>query len=67
MEIKTLEVKIDGIVDLINEKFKNNDACHDIVLAQVKYTNGRVRLLEKCIWACGGAITIIAFVVNVIK
>lgn len=55
-----LQAKMDGLKDLVNEKFEENKREHIAVWEQVKTTNGRVRLLEKFMWGFGGAILVLA-------
>jgi hypothetical protein len=58
--MEEFNAKLDGLKELFNEKFGENSREHGAVWEQVKSTNGRVRLLEKAIWAIGGAMTILA-------
>lgn len=49
MSETTLEVlieRIDGLKELINEKFTTNEVGHSAILAQTTRTNGRVSRLE---------------------
>ena len=39
---EVLSEKLEGVVHLIEEKFKTNESSHDAILAQVKKTNGTV-------------------------
>lgn len=65
MDLKTLEAlldaKFEGQNKFFNEKFETNDACHERLEAQVKYTNGRVRRLEKISYTLGGAILVLGW------
>lgn len=54
--------KLNGLGCLMKEKFNENEKQHTTVIAQVTKTNGRVRLLEKFIWALGGGVTILGIV-----
>jgi len=56
--------RIKGLECLFNEKFNENDKTNARIESQVKYTNGRVRLLEKFIWALWWAITFMAFCIG---
>lgn len=71
MDLKTLEALLDSKFEgqklLFEEKFKVNSACHDELKEQAKYTNGRVRRLEKVSYALGGAVFILGWQVANIK
>ena len=58
--MEKLEAKIDGLKELMNEKFNENKEDHIKVWTKVDLTNGRVRLLEKAVWGIGGAVSILA-------
>jgi hypothetical protein len=43
---EVLVERIDGLRELINQKFEDNNNSHDAILAQVTKTNGRVNCIE---------------------
>lgn len=53
---KLLDSKFEGQKELLEEKFSANEECHKRVEAQVRYTNGRVRRLEKLSYLFGGVL-----------
>ncbi len=61
-EAGIIAVQILGLTNLINEKFKNNDEQHTLLIEQTTKTNGRVTVLEQAKnLAIGGL-----FVLNII-
>jgi hypothetical protein len=54
-------VRLDGLKEIMNEKFDENNKNHETMLAQVTYTNGRVRGLEKWKWGLAGGIAVLSF------
>jgi len=66
MTQETFEATVKGFVDLIEEKFKQNEESHQRIEAQVRNTNGRVRGLEKWRWAIGGALTVLSILVTIL-
>lgn len=46
MSNDVLVERIDGLRELINEKFADNDKSHAAILAQTTKTNGRVNHIE---------------------
>jgi len=56
--------RIKGLECLFNEKFNDNNRTNERIEAQVKYTNGRLRLLEKFMWTLAWAISIMAFFIG---
>lgn len=53
---KLLDSKFEGQNKWLKEKFDGNEECHKDVIEQVKYTNGRVRRLEKLSYLFGGVL-----------
>lgn len=64
MSEEVILTKLEGLKELTEEKFKENEKQHVAVITQVTKTNGRVRLLEKFIWALGGAIGILGIIAS---
>ena len=58
--MEKLETKMDGLKELFNERFSENTKEHTAIWEQVKSTNGRVRLLERAMWAVGGGLAVMA-------
>ena len=50
----TFEEKLDGHIE-------TSTKAHNAILEQVKYTNGRVRLLEKLLWLGMGGLAVLTF------
>lgn len=46
MQVETVLERIDGVVNLINEKFDENKTAHTAIQTRVDLTNGRVKKLE---------------------
>jgi hypothetical protein len=51
---QNIEEKLDGHID-------TSAKAHSAILEQVKYTNGRVRLLEKLLWLGMGGLAVLSF------
>jgi hypothetical protein len=49
-----------GLRDFLTEKFEDNKSDHIKIWQQVSVTNGRVRLLERAMWAVGGGVVVMA-------
>ena len=58
---KLLDTKFEGQNKWLKEKFDGNENCHERVEAQVKYTNGRVRRLEKLSYLFGGVLLALGY------
>lgn len=57
---QVFNAKLDGLRDLINEKFAENKASHTELQENQKLTNGRVRMIERVLWGLGGAVAVLA-------
>ena len=62
-----LEQSLNGLRDLINQRFEENEKAHSAVLTQAIKTNGRVRSLEKWKYTISGALIIISIILSVIS
>ena len=65
-KFKTIEAKQDGQTDLINQKFRENEANHMTMEEQVRKTNGRVTDLERWSWFIKGGLVLLGIIVGLI-
>ena len=74
-ELPAIIERIDGLRDLFIEKFKENSENHlrienqnvndhNRIETQAIKTNGRLRMLEKFMWCCGGGMSVLVFFLN---
>lgn len=54
------DTKMEGLKELFTEKFSENKEEHRAIWEQAKSTNGRLRLIEKAVWAISGALVVLA-------
>lgn len=49
-----------GLKEFLTEKFEENSKEHITIWEQVKFTNGRLRLVEKIVWVGIGGISFLS-------
>jgi hypothetical protein len=59
--MEQLDQKLSDFITLLNERDENTKSCLVEIKNQVKYTNGKVRVLEKWKWGLSGALAVLAF------
>ena len=64
MSEEVILTKLEGLKELTEEKFCENEKQHTAIITQTTKTNGRVRLLEKFIWGMMGAGALLAILLS---